>query len=982
MNGNPQNSIEMKKHYFIIACAVAAIATGCAKEVVDASSISSTTTIAVSIDESSRTVLGELSEGKRPIYWADGDVLCCNGVASAPLSDVPEKATSAEFTFDQTLDTPYNLLYPASLYKDAATITLPAVSGNIPLGGQGGSISALTGAVKLTIKGGEHQDKLSYVKLSSATAQLSGDFTIDYATGALTSTSSADADKSVKTVIGKTLAKDETVELFIPVPAGQYSFTVRIVDAMGHFMEKTTAAAKTIVAGQINAFPELVFAPTGTQFDVEIDSAQKWNAFAAAYNEGTVGDCFVAITDDLDFDGIDVTTIGNYNQGKYFGGVINGCNKTIKNLKSSNALVGAIGSSGAIKDLTIDESCSYTVDYELGIQKHFGPFTEYVKGYMTNCHNKAAITLSSNGNANDKDIYIGGVVGRIREGLLEECTNTGAILLDGTYSSANTYKLYAGGIVGSMSNADGKVKDCTNYGSISTAALCNTTVMGGIAGLSNGTVTSCTNETTGIVSSAMARPKGDACKFIMYGGIVGIMNGGSIVTSNVNKAEITTSSAVKQHYMGGVVAQAKGAVTLSDNTSSGNVSSTGGARNLFMGGLYGSFDEPNTLKITDSPFTGSISISGHESGSSVYIFAGGLVGLAKKDLTIVGTSCSLTSDISIPASSSTAAELFMGGVVGAAGETGAGKVSEGATKITISGITVSGNVKMTGGSSLTPKYKKAAFGGIIGGAFAGAEISSCTSSSEVEFCSKSTSYADDNNSNGNPAHLGGIAGRIEGGNSIISNCTATGKVYNYLYNNNWWNANNQIGINAVGGILGSFGYNKDQTYTIAISDCSSSGTKYGYRGTAGGIAGYLHNATISGNISFTGSISRGAPAAGIVAIANNCAISGCTVSTSAISANGAGSCIGHAGGIVGLGMSTSVDNCKSFASAITPKGGTDPVAGGIIGCPDASCTIGATNACSYGGKVGDTTISADNVAQYAIGNTEMTPANVTYWDGK
>lgn len=975
----------MKKTSIFFAIATIALLSACRKENFNAteSTPGAVTVIGVGINDV-KTTMGAPVEGTRKIYWANGDVLQANDLTSAALADLPEECTSARFTFDGTLTYPANLLYPADYYKDESTITLPLeqpVTPKVALYGYmdeegDAQMNALLAYVHIPLTQGEDKDEIKAMTVESLTDGycLSGDFTIDYETGALTP--AAEASKKVSVLFNKPLNPEKATDFFAAVPAGEnVKLSVKFKDVKGHCMTKTVT--RTFVAGTVTSLPNTEFVPTTTEFDVVITTAAQWNTYAESFNANPAEHQtdIVAINNDLDFDGITNVFIGSHYGGEdYVSGSILGNNHKIMNLHSSVPLVGSVNSKGEIKDLTIDSSCSFTVPYTVGADGYFGPFAEYVKGEIDNCHNEASITISSNGKDFDKNIFIGGLAGRVREGKLVNCTNSGDITLDATFKG--TGKSYAGGIVGYMSNAAAVVDSCSNSGKITTAALTNTTVLAGIGANVSGTISNCEN--TGELTSSMTRPSGDACKFIMIGGIAGTVNKDMTLRDNSNKVDITVSDAVKQNSIGGIAAQIAGSgTTLSGNTNSGNISSTAGIRNAYFGGLYGQVSATTSITLTGSPFTGKISISGHESKDAVYLFAGGIVGLSTAELTITGDNCTLESDITIPQSSSTAVELFMGGVVGAAGENGGATVVSGA-KVTVSGISVSGKIKMTGSdNTIVPLYKKAAFGGILGAAFAGADISNCESTTDVYFCEGSTASG----SNGNPAHLGGIAGRIEGANSKISNCTAGGKVYSYLYNNNWWNANNQVGINAVGGIVGSFGYNKDQTYTLVLSDCSSSATCYGYRGTVGGIAGYLDKATLSGKNSFTGSISRGAPAAGVAGIANECAISGCTVKSSKIAGSGAGSCIGHTAGIVGLGMSTSVDDCKSFVSTLTAAG-TNSLAGGIIASPDANCSIGNTTACSYGGSVGGTTITSGNVANYAIGNTAISLGTVNYWNGK
>lgn len=975
----------MKKTFVILSAAAMTLIAGCQKENFG-SMDSNKTVLSVGINEA-KTTLGELDGTKRPIYWANGDVLRANDLTSNALSDVPEKCKSASFTFEGTLIYPANLLYPAAYYKDAQTITLPelqAKTTNVPLYGYaesdaGVQMNALLALIRIPVKQGEDKDVLKSIVVESKTDGycLSGEFTIDYQTGALT----PGAGASAKTGMNFTtqLNPDTAVDFFIAVPAGEgVSLSVKFKDQMGHCMTKTLSN-KTFVAGQISALPEIVFAPTTTEFDVVITTAAEWNAFADSFNDGNydnVSPLVVSINADLDFQGLTNTVVGDYS-GHYHGAddhycqaVIMGNNHKILNLHSGQPLVASVDGAGRMDNLTIDGSCSFEVTTNPDFQLQFGPFTEYLKGGMSNCANYGDITLS--GADNIKDNYVGGIAGRIREGQMSDCTNYGSISIESTYTAASKYA-YAGGIVGYISNADGKVVGCRNEGQLTTSALAPQVFLGGIAGLSAGTITECTN--VGGISASMARPKGDACKHIYMGGIAAKISGGEVSKCS-NVAKLNTSSAVKIFYIGGTVADVGGTANLSDNTNSGDITSTGGLRDAFFGGLYGRITAANTITVKGNPFTGKISISGHESATSVYLFAGGIVGLAQKALTITGEECSIEASIKIPIAAATAAEVMLGGVIGGAGENGAG-VANADAKLTVSGINVSGDIRITG-SGMLIKYKKACFGGIVGGAFCGAEISKCSSGASVYFAEAGTSSG----SNGHPSHLGGIAGRIDGGDSSISSCTNSGNIYNYLYNNNNWDIATHDGCCAAGGIVGSFGYALGNTNTCTISNCSSSNNVYGYRGISGGIAGYLNGTTVENCSYSSGKISRGAPSGGIVAAADTCSINGCTATPSSISGNGAGSCVGDGGGIIGAAKGTSVNDCKIY-STISRSGGSTGIYGGIIGCPDADCMIGDKTACSFGGTVNGTTVSESNVASLAAGNALITtPISVTYWNGK
>ena len=101
------------------------------------------------------------------MYWANGDQIAANGVASDPLEGIPADALSAEFTFPGVLNLPYNILYPASAYADASHVTLPATQAYVAgsydpaaalLAGQmtstGGSleVSHLSALIRIAVK--------------------------------------------------------------------------------------------------------------------------------------------------------------------------------------------------------------------------------------------------------------------------------------------------------------------------------------------------------------------------------------------------------------------------------------------------------------------------------------------------------------------------------------------------------------------------------------------------------------------------------------------------------------------------------------------------------------------------------------------------------------------------------------------------------------------------------------------------------------
>ena len=272
----------------------------------------------------------------------------------------------------------------------------------------------------------------------------------------------------------------------------------------------------------------------------------------------------------------------------------------------------------------------------------------------------------------------------------------------------------------------------------------------------------------------------------------------------------------------------------------------------------------------------------------------------------------------------------------------------------------------------TLKHTILGVGGIIGGATKGTSISDCSNSSKVSV------KQNNDKTNGCSVHVGGIAGRLFGGEVIIKSCTNSARIESRHYNNNSWSSYNG---NVAGGIVGSVGYSEGNNFLATIEDCQNSGTVYSLRGASGGIVGYVSKGTMTG-CSFTGGITRSAPGGGIAGVTSNCKVSSCYVKSNITSADGGSACA-DAGGIIGEAVSSSVDGCRYYGTIIeNSKTITGERAfGGIIGKADAASSAGTTTSCGFGGTINGTTVTKDNLSTCAIGSTTGTRGTFYLWDG-
>lgn len=985
----------MKKTILAAFCLMGAIA--CSNELEYQND--NRTVLTLELPGTTKTVLGDAQDGVRPVLWCKGDKISVNGVVSDPL-DVEGNVLKADFVLSGQVSAPYEIIYPAGMVKDAATITLPAgqnyaagdniVSGSMPMAGYSTTESVMMkqvcGILGIRLKMGTEANLIRYVEVTALGGEpVCGDFAVDFQNSTLSS-EAKDADV-IRMEVQKTLPAGSANTFNVILPAGVYSagFQVKVVDENGQAMVRIIKGCRELEAGKLMLMPELEFVPNSEDKGVEIATPAEWNSFATAYNAGKYPDSQIAtITADLDFTSVsanEFVTLGLRDgakqspagKTKYFAGTLNGNGKKIMNLKTDVPFIQAIGTDALVKDVIIDASCEFGVWY--GTKSiEFGPLVGYCSdGKITNCSSSATVTLSQcNSLANNHDLCIGGLVGRNRAAEIIGCTSSTSIVADATYvvGAASKSNLYIGGFTGYCSNPYGVLEKCTNTGNISVASTAPNIYVGGIcAKASAGTITGCSN--SGAITASTVRTDGDPCQSIYLGGLFGIVDANkeqSIeITGCSNSGDITSASDVKQQTIGGIAGRLSTYnVKFTGNTTLGNITTKAALQSLFCGGVFGRVTASQTLTFSGEPCTGNINIGATESSNQAFIYCGGLIGQTTKNITIGGdVTCKSNITYDISAAANIAAESFFGGIIGCAY----------GAPINISGMKASGVITIKSPSNKAMQHKLSGFGGIIGGATKGAKISDCSSSVYVKMTAQTSK------TNACAVHFGGIAGRLYGGNVEIKHCTNSGRQQNNHYNNNIWS--NNFSGNVTGGIVGSIGYSAGNTeYSAIIDDCHNTGSVYALRGAAGGIAGYLSNAKIT-NCSSTENVTRSAPGGGIAGVVSNCKVSSCYVKSNITSADGGSACA-DAGGIIGEAVSSSVDGCRYygtiFENSKTITG--ERVFGGIIGKADAASSAGTTEPCGFGGTINGTTITEEtNLSTCAIGSTTGTRGKFYLWDG-
>ncbi len=880
------------RNYFSVIAMAAAVMTvlgGCTKELKnDMAPVAEGETVVAAGLPSTRTYMDAADEtGARKVYWENGDAININGTSSEALADVEEGTASVNFTFPAVLSYPYNAIYPASAYKNASTITLASLQGyergtfaqnTLPMAayatGEGVlSFSHLCSVVKLSLTLGEDADEIKHIEFRGNNGeQVSGDFTVNFETLAIAPASTAEADKTVRANVRKSLSAEGATEVYVVVPAGEYAngFTVKVVDVKGHYMEKARTAAATLTAGKVFVMPELVFAPTGTEVDVEIASAQDLVDFSKAYNAGDydeVTPVLVAITGNIAFD---ETTLTAYepmgSEEKPFSATIMGNNKTVSGYVAAKPLINYADYT-FVQDLTFDNTCAVNaVVAEEDPMPMTGVLAGYYSGNISNCHSAAALSVT--GTATEGGQF-GGLIGNFNAGVIDNCSVSGTVSLPGTLTSLSDVNV--GGVVG-YANDEATIKNTKFKGHLDYQALMTVTNkrlgMGGIVGYTRGVVDGCetvadgenevisaastathTSAIGGIAGIARATSTyvknsvnngvmhifflrtGDACREEHIGGVVGSLYGN--VVDCVNTAKVTSQSELKEKYLGGVVGMAREGSNISGCSNSGWISSpsagTGsqGARYAFIGGVAGSV----AGSVSDIQNTGNLTCDRLEKSKIVTICLGGCIG----DLT---TELDGTADYKITNSGSTVstagavATLYfkyainfanIGGVVGRASApvkyvknsgTFLMHVRQDATDLSIGGVV--GNttaaidhVENSGEITCQVDKNEAEGGGVTGSVAVGGVVGASTG--DVTYAKNTNTVTFEASYLMVNGCIGGVVGLSSANSVNIANCENSGHVTRT-------GGNVKNSKNALGGIIGLV--NKTAS---TVKDCANTG---------------------------------------------------------------------------------------------------------------------------------------------------------------
>ncbi len=481
MNSKTVKAMKTRNYLNIFAIGAAAMMVlgGCAKEIENYENIEKpgaednapvAAVVSAGIESAdTKTYMGDAEEvdGKkvRKVYWENGDQISINGTTSTALAEVGENATSAEFGFTTTPETPYKAVYPASIWSkvegDNTLVSLPKEYASAAHASKASFAQNALPMAAYSAEGGDLTFKhlCAVLKLS-----LTGDKTIDYvefrgnngekvsSTMYLTCTEDGvelsynaveDYQKVVKVQVDKTLPTD----IYIAVPvtyqkdagkatAGVFSkgFTVTVVDTEGALMTKSVTESRTFTPGKLINMPVLAYAPTedgSAKLPWKIDTAEEWLAMATAKRFEDPAAHYI-LTADLDFKD------KNFVRVNPFMGTLDGQGHKFFNLvhsMSGNSNMGLVDDNkGVMKN--------FTVEAEFTGKNQFGGVAGKNNGTLDNVFFKGKITSTG--------YYVGGVCGLNNKTILNSGFISGEVKSTGTGdgSDKNGGSVAIGGLCG------------------------------------------------------------------------------------------------------------------------------------------------------------------------------------------------------------------------------------------------------------------------------------------------------------------------------------------------------------------------------------------------------------------------------------------------------------------------------------------------------------------------------------------------------
>lgn len=731
---------------------------------------------------------------------------------------------------------------------------------------------------------------------------------------------------------------------YVAIPAGTYEGGIKltIVDNNGGSMDMyvmTEASKKTIEAGKVREFETVDYVPAAEANLIMIYDDTSFLKFVNAVAGGrkTVNARVTKNTSPLV---LSSATVSQFNSIEGYKGIFDGNNKAIKGL--DKPLFDDL--QGVVKNLTLDSTIEETdpaedkigmfarelipsdeVDDDPGLygctaqgKVQYTPSGAITAstypclgglvgvnrgGTISGCTNEARVIFEDGGTPHGEiQPSIGGVVGRNHKAsVLTNCSNTSNEVSCAADFAAG---VYIGGVIGYAVEKADNIAGCTNAGLVKVTSAFSTTGplhIGGVIGMSKGTIETCSNLSGGTVTT-------EACSvgtYLCQGGVVGRMNNTSGTYSGLSNAgniNVAAAGASTGAYIGGIVGRCNEGASLSDcSTIGGTIEFTGSISTceLSIGGIVGNTNKPVSNCTNGTAIVAGGIYSFNSSGK--YYSVGGIVGYQKSDEALTNN----TNTAAITFSGASSGYTAVAGICGYCNGTISGGGNSGT--ITFSGSSNTQNIPIGGVAARTPSGKS------------GDRISGVTNSGAIVINTSSQ--------NKKVVYVGGVVGHHQSGDFTATNSgriTVTNLKCTQLL---------------IGGLVGqTAGAILSGSANQTTGDISIAGLTSGEQSWIGGLVGKSTSGAITGNNAGDVIVTSGSTVAGDLLIGGivgepNGAVSSCTnsglVSNSAPMTNSSSWL--QVGGIAGWNNNSSpISYCHNTGN-VTNSGNSENyiVVGGI-----------------------------------------------------
>lgn len=550
-------------------------------------------------------------------------------------------------------------------------------------------------------------------------------------------------------VFPEALAAEKTIDLLLP--AGDYTnLLVCLQTSEGSFVKYTTnvfslGAGSVVNLGNVKGESATVIS-TGQELKSYLQNQQRSNAY---------------VIRDLDLTDIELPTDVTLSTAFE----CRGCK--IMNWTSSSPMFETNSKTGSIRGVVLDESCNLTINASGNSSFVCGTNS----GKIMSCVNNADIHLSATSSGTS---YVGAIAARqtsSSSAKITDCANNGNFVTpDG--GVAITGELILGGVIGSHER--GSVENCSNTGNVvlNATTFGANVFFGGVVGcFCNSTITGCRND--GEVTL-----KGQQSKPMSVGGVVGgtpghaladVANTGSV--SGCINAGVVTLETTGTGYsnVGGIIGYLEGSIQDCSTTVSSEVYNIQNEASVRTGASVGGIAGRIIYDAEDCSNAGKVELRGYfaagtdgkaytvSSGAPVVGGVFGSVGISGQRMSgCSNTSSNIIADVKMGSTNSTS--LIIGGVAGY-------------IYSNTDGCTNSGNLYLD-----KCEHASARIGGIAG-QLSAASIENSTNSGNVTVKALLSVASACSENSARQFYIGGIVGYSNVTGASVAYCSNRGKIY-------------------------------------------------------------------------------------------------------------------------------------------------------------------------------------------------------------